>query len=269
MPWLSLWKNRQHLRLRMEYIWQTLNLGFPLLVFGAMFCFAWYQYLFMPPQPVRPGGELPGELDPTTTVLLFTGMALFAIPYFTWRIVEIWLHSYVLSIRGEERAFFSSDFDTSQTVHIGPLTNVSGKALVLRLRWSPQLKNMPRVKSFALQTVSGKEREATFTVMLTHCEAGNEVELSRHNLVQKITTPSSKERPPEYDKWRKIIFHIPDSSTDDSLKISVKMNPRPQTGVDTTERLWLELSPGLGLRDVKNNDFSYASNIETAEMHVV
>ena len=54
----------------MEYVWQTLNLVFFPSIFVAIFCFFWYQYLFMSPQPTRPGREFELEESLQETIPL-------------------------------------------------------------------------------------------------------------------------------------------------------------------------------------------------------
>lgn len=262
---LGIWNGLKTSRLRSDYVCQIIVYSIAAVISGGM-SFGALFYLWS-------GKQQNKNLNLIAPV--FVGALIFSLIVF--EIVKVLRDGYTFYVHGEKKVFSSKNYDAVKTLQIGPLTNLKDKALVLKLRWRPQPKKSPKVRSFQLHLQTPVEPTATFSVRLIGKSYNEEFEVAHQSIIQKIdlTPRGQSERVAEvYDDWREVVFAVVDSFPQYFLELRLSVDyPDNDTFLDIenaemVEQLWVEVFLGLKLADLRHQRNYELSNVGSATIRI-
>jgi hypothetical protein len=258
----TLWKYRQQIRLRMECVATALA-----YIVGILFGVGMAGVSFQIYQS-RPTAE--------PEHLLLGAMGAGFVWIMGYLLVKLLQTGHVFYMFSERRDYSSLSFDAAQQLEIGPLPNLTGRTLILSLRWRPHKNDTPGRKSFHLYLKKPPEPEATFTAELLGLGQGEEVVIAQKSVLQKVDpmpVGQGEDRPVEYDTWREISLPVeaPFSQYKVRLSLAVHRPDKEEKAAEPLrpERLWMKMYAGMNLSDLKRREVYEYSNLAQADINIV
>ena len=269
--------SNKSVRLRADHGWQLFSYLIGLGITGSMFIVP--LYLFLSGKQEAFHSNIGDGAAPLGFFLV--GGAV-AVAYVIYEIMKVLREDYVFYVKEERTSFEIKKFDPTQTLQVGPFTDIESKALVVKLRWRPQLENTPHVKSFRLHIHTPPEPTATLDVQFVGRSGDQECEMGRRSVIQKIDlTPrgQGESAGKEYNDWQEIVLPITDSSPQYFLNVNVtvinrygkngKLAELTQGGEEISkarDRLSMEIFIGLKLNELKQSGTYKKSNVDVVNI---
>lgn len=225
-----------------------------MLLAAGFFCASVFQ--------LRSDPQLPS--DQYGAAALFCLLLPFAFLFLAIQLGLILKKDHIFFAPAERNSWTLENFDTVQTLQIGPLNGIEQKNLVLKVRWQPLTEHIPRLKSFKLARNAMPVPTAKLRARLIGLDEHGEVTREAAKPLTKGLNPENNEGQVFYTAWHELAFTAPEIFPAYLLEIDLVVKFGYAERNTKIEQLQVELFVGANSRVPDSQSAYKASNIQTA-----